>query len=169
MFRTRRPSCDYRRFSPCGPVPDTSETLGTCRYLGLKYRHNTIAEQQVGAANDARSNTGLSILAARTFRCNTLHEFGFSHDPKFLGSVDPIHRRAFDKYGLPYVVLVGIVEQFLQQILVARSVPLVVMWIDDREVRFEGWLNGLRQPVLTGARGCTGLLSLCVFWYETGQ
>ena len=137
--------------------------------MGLKYRHNTVAEQQVGAANDARSNTGLSILATSTLRCDALHEFGFSHDPKFLGSVDPIHGRAFDKYGLPDVVLVGIVEQFLQQIPVARSIPQVVMWIDDREIRFEGWFNGLRQPVLTGARGCTGLLSLCVFWCEPGQ
>ena len=105
--------------------------------MGLKDRYDTVTEQKIGAADDASCDTGFSILTTGALGRNTAYELGFPYDPELFGAVGPIHRRAFDKHGLPYVVFTGIFEQFLEKIAVARSVPQMMMWVDDWEVRFE--------------------------------
>ena len=150
-------------------MTDASKALRAGRDLRLEHRCHLVTQPQVGRADDAGCHPGLTILATGAHGRNALHELGLADNSELFRTVGPIHRGALDEDRLAHAVLPGVFEQFLEQVAVARSVPQVMMRVDNRQLRFEGRLVGQCQPVLerTATRG--GRLGHRARWHQAWQ
>ena len=121
--------------------------------MGFQDRLHSVAEHEVGVADDAGGDLGGAVLAAGALGGETLDELDFADAPHFLGSRGAIHRMALDEYGLRDVVSAAeIVGELVEQVAVALAVPEMMVRVADGEVGFDGFLCDLREPCLALGR-----------------
>src|SRR6516165_13111 len=94
--------------------------------LPFEYRIN-IGQPQIGEADDARANLGLTASPVALFG-NRPNELAFADRAHFLGPAGAIARTALDEHGLDDVVPgIDVGEQFVEQIAATRMVPEMMM------------------------------------------
>ena len=147
LREVRRLVGDHGAIAPCGSMTDTSKPLRARDQVSLEDGLNAIAEPEVRRAHDGRGHSGLAVLAAGASRSNALDELGLAYHFEFLGAAGAIHRRALDEHRLPHVVRLHVGNQLIEQVPVPRSLPQMVMRIDDGKTRLEGGLLCQRKPV----------------------
>lgn len=120
--------------------------------MSFEDRLDAIAQGQIGIADDPGGDAGLAVAAARAHGGEVVDELGLADRPHFLRPVGAVHRTAFEKHRRDDVVPgVDIGEELAEQIAVARAlcrtIPEMMVGIDDREIAIEDrFLRLLRQP-----------------------
>src|SRR5208282_4969837 len=84
-------------------------------------------------------------------------EFGLAQRPQLQRAVGAVHLAAFLETGRGHVVAAADVgEEICEQIAVARPVPHMMVWIDDRQLWFDRLLFPLVEPVRAYRRVTAG-------------
>ena len=138
----------HGRVGPRRSMTDTSKTLRAGRDLRLEHWRHLVTEPQIGGANDTRRHPRLTILATRAHRRDSLDKLRLANHFERVRSVGTIHGCALDKDRLPHVVRRCVCYEILEQIAVARSIPEVMVRVNDRKVGLDRRFVGQRQPVL---------------------
>ena len=118
--------------------------------LRLQHRLDPLAQRQVGVAHDARGDARRPVGAAVAHRGNAGDEFRLADRTQFLRAGRAVHRVALQEHGRDHVVPAAQVrEQFVQQVTMIRTLPQVMMGIDDRQFRVEDrFRRRLGQPCI---------------------
>ena len=133
---------------PRRTMADAPKALRARRDLRFEHRRHPVTQPEVGGADDARRHPRLTVSATRAHRRDALHEFRLADHPELFRTVGTIHRRALDKHCLTHVVRTDILDELLEEVPVAGSIPQMVMRIDDRKIRLESRFVCPRQPRL---------------------
>ena len=137
---------------PTNRVADTAETVRAGGLERLKDRAHSLAQLQVGPADDRRGGAGRPVGPAGAFIGQFLHVLHFAHRAQLLGAVGAVLAPDLDEYGgADVVAAVDVGRQFRQQVpLIGRWLgpvhPKVVVGIADGQVGFQGGFLSLGQP-----------------------
>ena len=139
-------------------VADAAEAAIAGMDMRAQHIFHGIAQPQIRVADDSGRDTHLAIDAAGRHGGDTVHEFRLAHAFERIGSAGAIHRTAFEEHGRADVVpALQVLEEFVEQIarIVAddaregmigqrdrhrggrRTIPEMMMRIDDRKIGFE--------------------------------
>jgi hypothetical protein len=117
--------------------------------MRLQHVPHAAAEAEIGMPDDAGADSRPTINAARACRGDAIDEFRFAHWAK-LWSAGAVHRAALHENGRHDIVAaLRVGQQIWQLVTPARSVPQMMVWIDDGHGRFNDLLPAAVQPVLT--------------------
>ena len=114
----------------------------------------TIAEREIGMADDAGAMPGLAVDAAGAHGGHTIDELGLANGAQLFEACCAIHRAGLHIHGRNDVVAAArIRQQLIQQVAPPRAVPQMVVRIDDRQLGLEdgAWV---RLEVARGKGAC---------------
>ena len=123
--------------------------------MGLQRRLDAAALLQVRKPHDACGDPGVSVKSGGGHSRNTVHELHFTDRFHRLRAVGAVHGPAFDKDRRNDIVAgPQVTLQFVHQISAIDAsfpvIPKVMMRVDNRQRRVEGFLLDLRQPGVVG-------------------
>src|ERR1019366_5024487 len=97
-----------------------------------------LTQAKIGVTDDRHRHASGAMAAARTHGGNPIDELDLSERPFGVGGTGAVVRSAFDEDGGFYVMATtDIAKDVRQQIRATVVVPQMVMWIDDRQIRFK--------------------------------
>ena len=106
------------------------------------------ADAQIDIADDPSDATRLAVFPRGAHRRDAIDEFGLAKRFVLLRAIGAIHLAALLEAGRDDVVAAAdIPEQVREQIAVVRSVPQMMMRIDDRQIGLENFLAALVEPI----------------------
>ena len=116
----------------------------------LQHGVDRLAQAEVAIADDAGTGAQPERFGARGHGGDV---FGLAHRPQFLRPVGAIGEAALDEHGGPHVVArrqIG--AQLIEQVAAGRTLPQMMVRIDDRQRRIDDVLAQLREPRLIDVR-----------------
>jgi hypothetical protein len=129
---------------PPGRVAHAAKAAAAGLDMCLEHRLDPIAQAQIGVADDARGDPGRSVPATRAHRGEASDKFRLADRTHLGGPVGTVHRTTFEKHGGGEVVPSGeIGEQLVEQVAMVRSIPEVMVGVDDRQFGIEDRLRRL--------------------------
>jgi len=126
-------ACGKARAS--GAVADALEAPAGDHDVLLEDTLGPAADPQIDIADDPGDAPRRSVFARCAHRRHAGDEFGLAERFQLLRPLGAVHLAAFLKAGRDDVVTApDIRQQIREQITVARPVPHVVVWVDDRQI-----------------------------------
>ena len=148
---------DRRVGVPGDAVTDAAEPAATGLDLGIQHVAHPGTQRQVGVADDGLGDAAGAVVAGCAHGGDAVDEFDLAHRRHLLGAVLAVHRLTFHEHGGDDVMAAADVGQQVGQEVAAamRCVPEVMMWVDDRQVRFQRRLARAASPAtLSGRHRC---------------
>ena len=133
---------DHRIVVPGGAEADALEAPAAGGDLGLEHRRHAIAESEVGVADDAGADAGRAVVAAGAHCRHACSELDLADRLHLHRPLRAIHGAAFLEDGRHHLVAgVGVGQEVVEQIAIARHVPEMMMGVDDLELGIEDRLG----------------------------
>ena len=156
---------------PTGLVPDALEAAIAGCDLGIEHGARFAAQAQVDMADDAGAGSQVTIDAAGAHGGNAVGELGLANAAELGRTVFAVHRVTVDENRRDDVVPgPGVGQQVVEHVVIAGTLPQMMVRIDDRQFGFEGGLAYLGDPGRIGSHHVAELRCLfchCVL-YNTG-
>src|SRR5271169_1735926 len=129
---------------PAGRVAHAAKPPAARSDMRLEHRLDLITQGQIGVTDDAGGHPDGSIAATRTHRGDAGDKLRLA-DWAHLGRTGrAVHRTAFEKYRGDDVVPGGeIGARLVEEIAMVRTIPEVMMGVDDRQRGIEDRFAGL--------------------------
>ncbi len=120
------------------------------RMCSLQHRLDPVAEGEVGEAHDAGGDARPAVEAALAHGGHAGHELGLADRPHLLRPARAVHRVAFHEHrGHDVVAGADVVEKLVEQVAMVRTLPQVMVRVDDGQFGIEDGLGRLLgQPRL---------------------
>ncbi len=147
-------------------VPNAAEPALAHLDVRLKHLCDRFAEREVCVAGYGCVDIGMHIGARGGFFSDCRDELGLAEGLHVLGAVGAVHGRAFEEDGADDVVPGSeVAQQVVEHVVVARSLPEVVVRVADGQVGVDGVFGCELEPVFAwgdhGGASCVGLLCDC--------
>jgi hypothetical protein len=100
--------------------------------------------------DDPSANTAVSVLTARAHRRRAIQKLRLAQRAHFHRAIASIHRPGLHRNGRANVMTrLDILQQVEQKIAVSRTIPQMMMRIDNRQLGFEDVLAMQGKPLWT--------------------
>ncbi len=133
-------------------MPHAPEATTPGPDVRFQHRLDPVPEGEVGKADDAGRDARLAIEAALAHGGHPGHELRLTDGPHLGRAVAAVHRVAFHEHGGHDVVArVDVGEKLVEQIAMVRTLPQMMVRVDDRQFGIENRLGRLLgEPCLVG-------------------